>query len=212
MQAPPTSPQAHRRARLGAWVLGIAASVAVAAGLPGVEHEKWSDEFDPHFRKYSKRYFGPHFDWHWFKAQGIVESRLNPKAKSPAGAVGIMQVLPSTFEEIAKVNPSFVLIDEPEWNIAAGIYYDRTMYRKWPTPRPSEDRLFLAFASYNAGYGRVLRALKSAGADTAPWSKIRPMLPSETRAYLDRISTVMGTEADRPPPARGIEAILKRRS
>ena len=42
-----------------------------------VDSDKWTDEYDRHFRKYSKRYFGPLFDWHWFKAQAIAESNLN---------------------------------------------------------------------------------------------------------------------------------------
>ena len=41
-----------------------------------VHSDNWTDEYDRHFKKYSKRYFGPLFDWHWFKAQSIAESNL----------------------------------------------------------------------------------------------------------------------------------------
>jgi len=59
-------------------------------------------KFDKYFSKYSKRFFGPTFDWHYFKAQAVAESRLNPKAESGVGAAGIMQIMPRTFKEISK--------------------------------------------------------------------------------------------------------------
>ncbi len=154
---------------------------------------KWTDRFDEHFRKYSKRYFGPHFEWRWFKSQGIAESNLRPGATSPVGAVGIMQILPSTFEDIRKVNPSFLALKDPRWNIAAGIYYDRQLYRKWRGPLPSEERLFLAFSSYNAGYGRVLKAVKRTRLDDYSWNDVKQHLPSETKGYVARIASLMDT-------------------
>ena len=81
------------------------------ASLAG--ESSWSTEYDQYFRKYAKRYFGPNVDWQWFKAQGIAESALRDDANSPAGAKGIMQILPSTFEEIREKNPQFFSIDEP---------------------------------------------------------------------------------------------------
>ena len=52
------------------------------------------------FQKYAKRYFGPAFDWGFFKAQGMSESGLDTAARSRAGARGIMQLMPSTFQAI----------------------------------------------------------------------------------------------------------------
>src|SRR5690349_9992805 len=49
---------------------------------------KASDRFDETFAKYSKRYFGPGFDWTIFKSQAMAESSMNPEAKSPVGARG----------------------------------------------------------------------------------------------------------------------------
>jgi membrane-bound lytic murein transglycosylase F len=159
-----------------------------------LETDKWSDQFDRHFKKYSKRYFGPHFEWRWFKSQGIAESGLDPKASSHVGAKGIMQILPTTFDEIKTKNPSFLALDEPRWNIAAGIFYDRTLYRKWRKPLPSEERLFLAFSSYNAGYGRVLKAIRKAGAEKYTWSEVKRYLPSETKGYVSRIANLMDSQ------------------
>lgn len=156
-----------------------------------LQTDKWHDKFDRHFKKYSKRYFGPHFEWRWFKSQGIAESNLNEKATSPVGAVGIMQIMPETFKEIRRQQPSFISVASPRWNIAAGIFYDRQLYRKWRTPLPSEERLFLAFSSYNAGYGRVLKAIKRNGKKEYSWTEVKNYLPPETRGYVSRIATLM---------------------
>ncbi len=156
-----------------------------------VHSMKWTDEYDRHFKKYSKRYFGPLFDWHWFKAQAIAESGLNRNAKSPMGAVGLMQILPSTFGEINKQNPHFAEVASPRWNIAAGIYYDRTLYRKFKRNR-SQDKLYKAFASYNAGYGRILSAERRVKGEDKSWEKIRRYLPRETQGYVYRIRGLMG--------------------
>lgn len=158
-----------------------------------VETGKWTDKYDRHFKKYSKRYFGPHFEWRWFKSQGIAESNLKPDAASPVGARGIMQILPSTFADIKKSNPSFLLLDDPRWNIAAGIFYDRQLYRKWRKPLPSDERLFLAFSSYNAGYGRVLSAVKRTRNERYSWTEVKRFLPSETKGYVARIAELMDT-------------------
>ena len=77
-----------------------------AVPTPSALYERYNQitRFDHHFSKYSKRYFGPAFDWRYFKAQAVAESRLEENATSVAGAVGIMQVMPQTFKEIRQNN------------------------------------------------------------------------------------------------------------
>src|SRR5689334_7320638 len=82
--------------------------VAAAARDDTVDAARWPRDYDEHFQKYTKRYFGPSFDWRWFKAQAITESHLLPDARSAAGARGLMQILPSTFAEIQQANPHFI--------------------------------------------------------------------------------------------------------
>jgi membrane-bound lytic murein transglycosylase F len=89
--------------------------------------KKISQRFDPTFKKYSKRYFGSAFDWRYFKAQGFAESELKPNATSWVGARGVMQLMPSTYQQIASHRPEFGAIDQPDWNIAAGILHDRDL-------------------------------------------------------------------------------------
>lgn len=161
-----------------------------------VKDKQWSKEFDVYFKKYAKHYFGPHVDWHWFKAQGIAESNLNPKAKSPVGAKGIMQIMPATYKEILKKNPYIPETDEPRWNIAAGIFYDRMLYRKWKKKKTisTKERLSFSFASYNAGLGTVLKAYKKASrkhGDVKQWQQVEGFAPGETRFYVKRIHNLM---------------------
>ncbi|MEE9529922.1 MAG: transglycosylase SLT domain-containing protein [Syntrophobacteria bacterium] len=172
-----------------------------AEDLPPVTAQVWATKYDQYFRKYTKRYFGPGFEWHWFKAQAIAESNLKADAKSWVSARGIMQIMPKTFAEIQKKNPSFADINEPRWNIAAGIYYDQQLYRKWKAERPHVDRMSFTFASYNAGFRNIRKAQglsRKAGINENLWTSIKKTAPKvrgwrykETLGYVDKIHTMM---------------------
>jgi membrane-bound lytic murein transglycosylase F len=151
----------------------------------------WTNKYDAHFRKHSKHYFGPNHDWRWFKAQAIAESGLKPKAKSKSGARGIMQIMPATYREIQKKNPHLKDIDSPRWNIAAGIYYDRKLYKRWVSPPDDNERLYFAFGSYNAGYSRIIKSLRRADPPTTSWEKVEYHVPGQTRHYVRRICRLM---------------------
>lgn len=169
--------------------------------LPKVDSGHWTTEYDGYFRKYSKRYFGPYFDWQWFKAQAIAESNLNPKARSWVGAQGIMQIMPATFEEIKNKNPHFRDVNTPRWNIAAGIYYDRMLYRKWEHGLSEQERLFLSFASYNAGLGNIRKAYKRSPSPIRKWDDIAPRAPKETQGYVARIRKLKKKQSRPDNPA-----------
>ena len=111
-------------------------------GRPPVEHRQWTKQFDPHFRKYAKRFFGIGLDWRWFKAQGIAESGLRENAESWVGAKGIMQIMPATLQEIA-AKSSLQVLDgsDPGQNIAAGVFYDRHLYDLWDDVPDAGERL-----------------------------------------------------------------------
>jgi len=155
-------------------------------------------KYDPIFQKYTKRYFGVGTDWRWFKAQGMAESDLTPTARSRVGARGIMQLMPSTYGQIKSALPKFGAIDDPEWNIAAGIMHDRYLWDLWQKDVTDEERHRFMFASYNAGEGTINRAFavaKSKGSVPA-WSSIEVIAPSvqrwrylETLGYVRRIDS-----------------------
>jgi membrane-bound lytic murein transglycosylase F len=159
--------------------------------------------YDAIFRKYTKRYFGIGFDWQYFKAQGMAESELNAKARSYVGARGVMQLMPSTFQEIQSKRPEFESIDDPEWNIAAGIMHDRYLWRLWEPVGPDSDRTRFMFGSYNAGEGTISRATAAARAkqlDELRWPNIERVAPEvprwryrETLGYVRKIRETYGT-------------------
>jgi membrane-bound lytic murein transglycosylase MltF len=155
-------------------------------------------QYDPTFRKYAKRYFGPAFDWRYFKAQGYAESGLKATATSWVGARGIMQLMPSTYQEIASHRPEFGPIDQPEWNIAAGIMHDRYLWDLWRKDIGDDERHHFMFASYNAGEGTITRALAAAknNGGTPEWASVALIAPtvqrwrySETLGYVKRIDS-----------------------
>ena len=58
---------------------------------------------------------------------------------------------------------------QPKWNIAAGIYYDRAIWKLWKAKRPFMDKLAFMFGAYNAGKGNIIKAQKIAEkTDTKP--------------------------------------------
>jgi len=111
------------------------------------------------FRRYSSEY---EFDWLLIAAQGYQESRLIQSRRSPAGAIGVMQLLPAT----AKAPPvSIANIEELEANIHAGHKYLRHIAdRYFADEKMSElDRHLFSFAAYNAGPTRISRLRRQAG-------------------------------------------------
>lgn len=158
---------------------------------------KDASRYDDVFRRYSKRYFGAAFDWRWFKAQGMAESDLDSAATSRVGARGIMQLMPSTYRAIQSADPALGPIDDPEWNIAAGIRHDRHLWRLWSPRVDRDDRLAFMFASYNAGEGtidRAIRAARQVTAGTPAWThveRVAPQVPRwryrETLGYVRKI-------------------------
>ena len=165
---------------------------------------KATTRYDDTFRKYAKRHFGPGFDWHYFKAQSMAESNLDPNATSYVGARGLMQLMPSTYRMIQTKRPEFGPINDPESNIAAGIMHDRYLWKLWSKQIPDEqERLNYMFSAYNAGEGTLARALKVAQAqqlDHTKWSNIETVAPTvprwryrETLGYVRKIDGYYGS-------------------
>ena len=119
-----------------------------------------------YFQKYGNQY---DVDWLLMAAQGYQESQLNQATRSPVGAIGVMQVMPATGKDL-KVGD----IAEAEPNIHAGIKYMRWMIDHYygDEPMTQLDKALFAFASYNAGAGRISQLRKEAakrGLDPNVW-------------------------------------------
>jgi membrane-bound lytic murein transglycosylase F len=194
----------------------LAALVCFVAG-PAAAHAQRkvdADRYDQTFRKYSKRYFGVGYDWRIFKAQALAESEMNPNAKSWVGARGLMQLMPSTYKDIQSRATGFGSIDDPEWNIAAGIMHDRSLWRRWERDSIATDRREFMFASYNAGEGTIMNAQRACVArslDRRAWTSVETVAPEvprwryrETLGYVRKIRSGLARLDDkgrvRPAP------------
>jgi membrane-bound lytic murein transglycosylase MltF len=128
------------------------------------------------FEKYSSEY---KVDYLLMMAQGFQESTLNQQAKSSVGAIGIMQLMPATGEQM-KVGD----IHQEEANIHAGVKYIRFMVDKYFANEPMDDtnKLLFAFAAYNAGPGRIHSLREEApkkGLDPNVWVNNVEMIAAE---------------------------------
>lgn len=127
-------------------------------------------------------------EWAWIAE---VESTMNPKARSPAGARGLFQFMPVTARRFGL---SVTLPDErtdPEKSARAAARYLRTLhgqFASWP----------LALAAYNAGEGRVARAVEAAGART--YAAVARHLPAETRLYVPKVLATVAKRESIPDP------------
>jgi membrane-bound lytic murein transglycosylase D len=134
-----------------------------------------------------------------FSAEGVppelawlaeVESSLNPNARSPSGAKGLFQLTPDTAKSLGL---STWLPDErtdpgKSARAAAQLLHKlQTRFGDWP----------LALAAYNAGEGRVSRALAAKKATT--FGEIAPALAVETRFYVPKVLATIALRTGVPP-------------
>ena len=141
------------------------------------------------FKKYGDKYG---FDPLMLAAQGYQESQLNQNAKSQIGAIGVMQLMPATGEQM-KVG-DIHLVDA---NIHAGTkYMDQLMTTYFSDAQFSEgNRPLFAFAAYNCGAGNVAKArteAKKKGLDPNKWFNnvelvIARNIGTETTTYVRNI-------------------------
>lgn len=152
----------------------VGCTLAQGATIPG--------QFDRPIERAASDFL-PGVPWKLLKAQYYQESRLDPTARSPVGAAGIAQFMPSTWREIMKA------MGRPEMDrslaepaIEAGAFYMARLRKGWSSPRPWQDRHKLALASYNAGLGNILGA-QHACRDPPLYADIMACLPEVTGAH-----------------------------
>jgi soluble lytic murein transglycosylase-like protein len=115
-----------------------------------------------------------------------VESGYNVWAQSPKGALGLMQLMPTTIQQFGVRNPF-----NPLENIRAGVAYLRQLLDRYA------NNEVLALAAYNAGPG----AVDKHGQAVPPYK--------ETRDYVSKVNKIAGESATRRPPAATIYRITE---
>jgi membrane-bound lytic murein transglycosylase MltF len=150
------------------------------------------ERFRPLFEKYADKY---RFDWRLILAVAFQESQLNPKKKSSKGAVGLMQILPSS---AADPNVDIQNVQKLENNVHAAVKYLnflRERYFSDPNILP-RDRVRFSLSAYNAGPARIIQARKQASAmnlDPNRWFRnvelaVLHTVGQETVTYVSNIN------------------------
>jgi membrane-bound lytic murein transglycosylase F len=106
-------------------------------------------------------------DWRLLVSQMYQESRFDPKAKSYAGAIGLMQLMPRTAAQFGYDD-----LYEPENNIAASLAFLEWLSDRFPAGLPLEERIYFSLAAYNAGHAHVhdaRRLAQTIGKDPNRW-------------------------------------------
>jgi soluble lytic murein transglycosylase len=146
-------------------------------------HLKYPLGYQESIIKYAKKY---HLDPAWVFAISRQESAFISDAKSSAGALGLMQLMPTTAQKLARKNnipyhDKLSLLNETT-NISLGSAYLHNMLND------NKGNQILATAAYNAGPGRVRQWMKnSKPVATDVWIELVPFY--ETRNYLKRVIT-----------------------
>ena len=119
-----------------------------------------------------------------------AESSLNPTARSPVGAKGLFQFMPETAKAMGL--STFLPDDrtDPAKSARAAARYLRQLHGRF-------GNWALALAAYNAGEGRVSRALTKQGGKT--FTSIAEILPAETRMYVPKVCALIEIRAGVAP-------------
>lgn len=136
-----------------------------------------------------QRYASPRIEKSFLNALIRQESQFNVDAQSPAGALGLMQIMPATGRLVAKQNgwshQTSWLTTRPEHNVRLGSQYLLDLLVRY------DGNKAMAAAAYNAGPGRVDQWIKMFGdprrkeVDIIDWIELMPIY--ETRNYVQRI-------------------------
>lgn len=128
------------------------------------------------------------WDWRLLASQTYQESRFEPRAKSWAGAAGLLQLMPPTAREFGVTN-----VYDPEDNVAGAVRFIQWLTDYWDDKIEDEDeRLKFILASYNTGHGHVEDARRLAeknGDGTTVWADVAFWLlqKSKREVYQDPV-------------------------
>jgi soluble lytic murein transglycosylase-like protein len=117
--------------------------------IPELEPEFVPPVLSPYDQMIARYAAAAGLDWRFVSAVIYEESRFEPASRSPAGAVGLMQVMPAAAQDVGEVR-----FHEPEENVRTGVRYLQRLWREY-AKAAERDRLALMLAAYNMGMGHV---------------------------------------------------------
>jgi hypothetical protein len=151
--------------------------------------------YGPTIRKYSNTYG---FDWRLILAVMKQESNFATDAESRRGASGLMQIMPVTEEEVARIL-DIEDLSHPRNNIRGGIFYLKKLYKLFEGAEEA-DRIKLALAAYNAGVSRIYDAQEVAAYfhdNPRKWEDVKEALPYLSKRYYTLHRTIWQQECPR---------------
>ncbi len=137
---------------------------------PKYINNKKISEYDAYFKKYSKDL---EWDWKLLASVAYQESRFNPNAKSWAGAIGLMQLMPSTAK---KLGTDSLSMRKPEVSVKTAATYLKRVDNIFRFIEDKSERTKFVLASYNAGVGHIRDAMALAeknGKSPNRWSDVK---------------------------------------
>ena len=148
-------------------------------------------------KRYSEEYG---MDWRLVLAVMKVESGFSRDAESEKGATGLMQIMPVTGSEVAKVL-DMKDVAHPKNNIHGGVFYLRRLYNLFDGAE-EQERIKLTLAAYNAGVGRIYDAQVLAAYlhnNPRKWEAVKEALPLLSKRYYTLHRSIW--DQDRPKTA-----------
>ena len=181
--------------------------------LSGKDRKRYEETIEI-IKRYADQY---EFDWLVIAAQAYQESRFDQSKRSSAGAVGVMQILPSTAADKSVGIPDISKLDN---NVHAGVKYLNWLRQTYYTNETISplDRVLFSFAAYNAGPGNMKRARRHAkklGFDPNRWFGnveigMYRVVSGEPASYVRNVYkyyvTYQGLEKSRQAREKALEA------
>lgn len=194
-----------RLVRVGRWLVAILVTLSVLAAA--FVYGRWvyrERRFDALIAEIAEAQGA---DRHLIKAVMRQESGFDPFARSPRGAIGLMQVTEAAGQDWARATRRANFHREQLWdprtNIEAGTWYLQRALSRW-ADRPWEERLPFALAEYNAGYANVVRWLPR-GRDTTSAEFMDAITYPGVRHYIRKVMAYYEhyQSRDSPPTKSG---------
>lgn len=142
--------------------------------------------YDGFFQRYASTI---RWDWRLLAAQCYQESTFDPKARSWAGACGLMQIMPGTADHLGLSRAN---IYDPEQNIAAAVRYLAQLERNFSDIREHSERTKFVLAAYNGGHFHIRDAMALArknGRNANSWREVESFVLglSQPQYYNDPV-------------------------